>query len=148
MSAASDRSEGAVLVEVMQALRKHPAVAWCERQNTGSARIGGRFVRFGWPGCADVLGQLHDGRFLAVECKSATGKLRPEQVEFLERIRASGGVGFMARDCRDVQRELHPPRFTQPLSIGATRRPVTAHEICKHPRDCATAGLTTDRRSL
>jgi hypothetical protein len=106
MSATIDRSEGVVLVAVMQALRAHPAVAWCERQNTGSARIGGRFVRFGWPGCADVLGQLHNGRFLAVECKTTTGKLRPEQAVFLARIRASGGVGFVARDWNDVHREL------------------------------------------
>ena len=103
----NDRPEAAALVEVLKALRAHPAVSWAERQNTGSARIGGRFVRFGWPGCSDVLGMLRDGRFLAVECKSPTGRLRPEQAAFLERIRAAGGVGFMARDCRDVIRELN-----------------------------------------
>jgi len=32
--------------------------------------------------------------------------LRPEQSVFLERIRSSGGVSFVARDCRDVIREL------------------------------------------
>ena len=59
-----DRKEGAALVEVLQALRAHPAVAWCERMNSGVARMGDRFVRFGWPGCPDVLGQLKDGRLL------------------------------------------------------------------------------------
>ena len=102
----NDRPEAAALLEVLKALRAHPLVSWAERQNSGAANVGGRFVRFGWPGCADVLGQLRDGRFLAVECKSPTGRLRPEQAVFLERIRASGGVGFMARDCRDVLREL------------------------------------------
>jgi VRR-NUC domain len=102
----NDRLESAALVEVLKALRAHPAVSWAERQNTGSARIGGRFIRFGWPGCSDVLGMLRDGRFLAVECKSPTGKLRPEQAVFLERINGAGGVGFIARDCRDVLREL------------------------------------------
>ena len=102
----NDRKEAAALVEVLKALRAHPAVSWAERQNTGSARIGGQFVRFGWPGCADVLGQLRDGRFLAVEVKGPTGKLRPEQAVFLERINGAGGVGFMARDSRDVLREL------------------------------------------
>jgi hypothetical protein len=48
-----DRKEAAALVEVLQALRTHPAVAWCERMNSGAARMGARFVRFGWPGsCA------------------------------------------------------------------------------------------------
>lgn len=31
---------------------------------------------------------------------------RPEQALFLARINQAGGLGFMARDCRDVMREL------------------------------------------
>jgi len=98
--------EAGALREVLQALTAHPAVAWCERMNSGAARIGKRFVRFGWPGCPDVLGQLKDGRLIGVEVKAAKGKLRPEQAVFLERIRCAGGVAFMARDYRDVLREL------------------------------------------
>ena len=101
------RPEAAALVEVLQTLRGHPMVAWCERMNTGAAHIGGRFVKFGWAGCPDVLGQLRDGRLLGVEVKAEHGRLRPEQKIFLERIRASGGVAFMARDCRDVLREIN-----------------------------------------
>lgn len=101
-----ERKEAAALAEVLQALRAHPAVAWCERMNSGAVRIGGRFLRFGWPGCPDVLGQLKDGRLLGVEVKGPAGKLRPEQTVFLNRVRAAGGVAFMARDCRDVRREL------------------------------------------
>jgi hypothetical protein len=70
--------------------------------------MGARFVRFGWPGCPDVLGQLNDGRLLGVEVKAPKGKLRPEQAVFLDRVRAAGGVGFVARDLRDVVRELGP----------------------------------------
>ena len=101
-----DRREAAALVEVLQALRAHAAVAWCERMNSGAVRIGGRFVRFGWPGCPDVLGQLKDGRLMGCEVKAPAGKLRPEQALFLERIRCAGGVGFVARNCADVRREL------------------------------------------
>ena len=93
-------------MEVLKALRTHPAVAWCERMNSGVARIGGRFVRFGWPGCPDVLGQLKDGRLMGCELKGPAGKLRPEQAVCLDRIRAAGGVAFVVRDCRDVLREL------------------------------------------
>ena len=102
----NDRKEAAALVEVLQALRNHAAVAWCERMNSGAVRMGARFVRFGWPGCPDVLGQLKDGRLLGVEVKGPTGKLRPAQAVFLDRVRAAGGVAFMARDLRDVLREL------------------------------------------
>ncbi|OIN91496.1 MAG: nuclease [Comamonadaceae bacterium CG1_02_60_18] len=98
----NDRPEAAALIEVLKALRAHPAVCWCERQNTGAAKVGNRFIRFGWPGCSDVIGQLRDGRFLACEVKSPTGHLRPEQAIFLERIRSAGGVAFVARDCLDV----------------------------------------------
>lgn len=101
-----DRSEAAALVEVLQALRTHSLVAWCERMNSGAVRIGGRFLRFGWPGCPDVLGQLKDGRLLGVEVKSPKGRLSPEQAVFIGQIRAARGVGFVARDCRDVLREL------------------------------------------
>ena len=102
----NDSKEAAALVEVLKALNAHPAVSWCERMNSGAARMGGRFVRFGFKGCPDVIGQLNDGRLLGVEVKAPTGRLRPEQAFFLERVRESGGVAFMARDCRDVLREL------------------------------------------
>lgn len=102
----NDRLEAAALAEVLQALKHHPLVAWVERQNSGVARIGGRFVRFGWRGCSDVLGQLTDGRLLAVECKAPKGRLQAEQAAFLSQVRRFGGVAFLARDCRDVLREL------------------------------------------
>ena len=102
----NDRPEVAALVEVLKSLNTHDAVAWCERMNSGAARIGARFVRFGFKGCPDVLGQLKDGRLLGVEVKAKTGHLRPEQALFLERIHGAGGVAFVARDLRDVLREL------------------------------------------
>jgi hypothetical protein len=102
----NDRPEAAALVEVLKALENHNAVAWVRRMNSGAVRVGKRFIRFGWPGCPDLLGQLKDGRLLGVEVKSKTGRLRPEQAVFLERIRLSGGVGFVARDYRDVFRVL------------------------------------------
>jgi len=103
----NDRPEAGALHEVLLALRNHPAVAWVERQNSGAAKVGNRFIRFGWPGCSDVIGQLRDGRFLACEVKAAKGRVRPEQQVFLDRVRAGAGVAFVARDLRDVHRELN-----------------------------------------
>ena len=65
-------SQDSALVKVLTAVRAHPLVAWCERMNSGAAKVGDRFIRFGWPGCPDVLGQLKDGRLLGVEVKSHT----------------------------------------------------------------------------
>ena len=98
----NDRPEAAALAEVLQVLKHHPLVAWCERQNTGAAKVGGRFIRFGWRGCSDLLGMMKDGRLLAVECKAPRGKLRPEQTEFLSLVRRFGGVAFVARNAADT----------------------------------------------
>ena len=103
----NDRPEAAALSEVLKALRAHPAVVWCERMNSGAAKIGNRFIRFGFTGCPDVLGMLTDGRLLGVEVKAPKGKLRPEQAFMLERINGAGGVGFVARNCLDVIRALN-----------------------------------------
>lgn len=103
----NSKPEAAALLEILKTVRAHSLVAWAERMNSGAAKIGGRYIRFGWPGCPDVLGQLKDGRLLGVEVKAGKGRLRPGQIIFLARIRDSGGVAFVATDCRDVLRELN-----------------------------------------
>ena len=100
------KPEAGALVEVLKALRTHPGVAWVERMNSGAAKIGSRFVKFGFPGCPDVLGQLRDGRLLAVEVKAPAGRLSPDQEIVLDRIRSAGGAAFVARDLRDVRLAL------------------------------------------
>ena len=102
LKATNAKPEAAALIEVLKTLRGHSMVAWCERMNSGAAMVGGRYVRFGWTGCPDILGQLKDGRLLGVEVKAERGRLRTEQIIFLERVCAAGGVAFMAKDCRDV----------------------------------------------
>ena len=85
------------LREVMQASKTHSLVAWCERQNTGDAKVGGRFIKFGWRGCSDLLGQLKDGRLLALECKhSKGGKLSTKQAPFIAMVPQFGGCAFVA----------------------------------------------------
>jgi hypothetical protein len=103
-----DVPESTVLIEVLKALKAHPEVAWCERVNSGATRIGSRFIRFGWRGCPDVLGQLQGGRLLGVEVKSRTGQPSLEQLDFLELIRNAGGRAFIARGMQDVINELGP----------------------------------------
>jgi len=68
---------------------------------------------------------LKNGRLLAVEVKAPGGRLRPEQAEFLSLVRRFGGVAFVARDCRDVSRELAAHRITNDrgaLLSGAHRK--------------------------
>ena len=98
--------EAAALKEVMLALKVHPNIAWHERMNSGAFVRDGRYIRFGFPGCPDVIGQLRDGRFLAVEVKAPDGQASDLQREFLQQVRSYGGVAFVARNLVDVRREL------------------------------------------
>ena len=49
-------------------------------------------------GAADLVGIIKpSGRFLAIEVKTARGRLRPEQANFLRLVKAFGGVAGVAR---------------------------------------------------
>jgi hypothetical protein len=52
---------------------------------------------------SDIMGVLKDGRTLAIEVKSATGRMRPGQEEFLATIRHAGGVAGVCRSVEDAQ---------------------------------------------
>jgi hypothetical protein len=104
-------SEAQVMRAVLQALAMHPRVAWAHRMNSGAGKVqraGGvsQFMRWGFPGCPDVLGQLRDGRTLACEVKKPSGKTSPEQEAFLKCVRANGGVALVARSVDDVMEAL------------------------------------------
>jgi hypothetical protein len=53
-------------------------------------------------GSADILGCLPGGKFLAVETKAPAGRLSPEQLEFLEKIRGIGGVAIVAHSAWEL----------------------------------------------
>ena len=64
---------------------------------------------FGGPmgekGVSDILG-CYQGRMLAIEIKTASGKLSDHQVRFLQNINDEGGIGFVARSIDDVVEKL------------------------------------------
>ena len=92
---------------VIRRLIRHEKVGWCNRNNTGKALINGRMVEFGLgKGSADIIGQLKDGRFLAVEVKTETGLVTKEQLLFINRVIRHNGVAFIARHPDDVNRAL------------------------------------------
>jgi penicillin-binding protein-related factor A (putative recombinase) len=56
-------------------------------------------------GVADILG-IWNGRPLAIEVKTPTGKVSPHQKAFLDEWRKAGGIGFVARSWEDCVKEL------------------------------------------
>jgi hypothetical protein len=105
-------SEAEILKAIMSLLKRHPRVAQCWRQNSGTFqernRDGStRYIRANTArGMSDIMGILKDGRTLAIEVKSRTGRMRPGQEEFLQTIRSAGGVAGVCRSVEDAQRLL------------------------------------------
>ena len=100
---------------ILKFLALHRIPAW--RVTTGATKIGGRFVRFGAVGMADIVAVLPayrgkngalwlPGRFMAIEVKSATGRVSPAQQRFLDTVNAAGGKAFVAKSVADVAQEL------------------------------------------
>ncbi|MDR5799050.1 MULTISPECIES: VRR-NUC domain-containing protein [Caballeronia] len=91
-----------VLLACLELLERHPAIAWCMRMNTGAAVFGEgenqRFVKFSEAGVSDIIGQLKDGRFLAVEVKRPGNTPTDDQWAFLRNVASGGGVAGWVDD--------------------------------------------------
>ena len=86
------------------------------RNNTGTLRdANGRPVQFGLcKGSADLIGWKRVtvtpemvgstvAVFLSIEVKTATGRLRPEQQQWLDAVHAAGGIAGVARSVSDAE---------------------------------------------
>lgn len=97
------KSEVNIMNEIMIALSKAGCLVW--RNNVGAWKDpSGRVIRYGvgGRGGADLLGVAPDGRALAVECKTATGRIRPEQLTFIAAVQKAGGRSGLARSVADA----------------------------------------------
>ena len=93
--------EGATQDAIRLALSDVPdLVIW--RNNTGVATHRGQHVRYGLaPGSADLIGVLA-GRFVALEVKTATGRVAVEQTQWLALVRRYGGFAAVVRSPEDA----------------------------------------------
>jgi hypothetical protein len=103
---AQDAPESSILTSIMAWLFWQKGIVWYQRMNSGAYQVGEgrarRYVRFGFKGCPDILGQLSDGRLLAIECKTRTGRLSDDQRAFLGRVESGNGIAIVARSISDV----------------------------------------------
>jgi len=100
------RSEANILNDCMIALSNAGCLVW--RNNVGGWKdpATGRVIRYGvgGKGGSDLLGVAPDGRLLAIETKTATGRIRPEQELFIAAVRSRGGRAGIARSAEDAVR--------------------------------------------
>ena len=86
---------------IMRLLKKHNIYHW--RNNSGVTKIGNRIISFGKKGSSDIF-CFYQGKFVAIEVKSATGKLTESQEEFLNEVnKQEYCLGFVARSKEDVK---------------------------------------------
>jgi len=64
-------------------------------------------VRYSFKGCSDILGQMKDNKFLAVEVKSVRGRLTEYQSQFINKVNQSGGLALVVRSLDDLQNALN-----------------------------------------
>ena len=72
-------------------------------------------------GVSDILGLMPDGRMLAIEVKSKTGRISPEQMKFITLVNKNGGVAFVSRSIQQTWDQLKthlkdPERFDSIVS--------------------------------
>jgi hypothetical protein len=107
-------AERDVLRSVLEYLKLNPRVSWAVRINTGATKYENRFVRFGSPGFPDVIGQMKDGRLLAIECKASNGNPTPDQEAFIAKVVGNKGLGCIARSVDDVRALLSArPKYSR-----------------------------------
>ena len=79
----------------------HAGVIW--RTNTGAARMGNRFVRFGLPGMPDFEGWLFkSGLRLSIEAKAGIAKETPDQRSYAILARSTGVLHAVCRSYGDA----------------------------------------------
>lgn len=88
---------------------------FCWRNNTGARKFDYRrkdgkvthnFFQWGKPGSGDIIGLMKDGRFFSIEVKAPGKKPTELQLAFMESVRKSNGVAFVAQSLDDVMREF------------------------------------------
>lgn len=94
-------NETALVKQILQYLGWRKGV-FAYRQNTGAVKIDNkRFVSFGFPGLADIIG-IYRGRYLAIEAKIRPNKQTAQQKAFEETVGRYGGLYILAYDLKNV----------------------------------------------
>ncbi len=95
-------TESAIQDRIRLALGNVPGLClW--RNNCGTAEVRGYRVKFGVgnPGGADLIG-VWNGRFVAVEIKTPTGRQSPDQRKFQDLVESKGGEYVILRSVEDA----------------------------------------------
>lgn len=103
-------NETTILQRIRLAASQIPGVKLFRNNVGGLKDQSGRFVQFGLhPGSSDLIGwksititpEMVGQRlavFVSLECKTPTGKVRPDQLNWMQQVSAAGGIASVVRD--------------------------------------------------
>lgn len=102
MGGSGVKSEANIQQEIRLALSEIGCLVW--RNNTGAYKDKtGRLITYGLcKGSSDLIGIAPDARFLAVEVKKEGGRVRSEQLLFIEAVRRAGGIAGICRSADEA----------------------------------------------
>lgn len=85
-------------------LAKAGLYAW--QNNTGAARIGKSFIRYGHPGSSDLICVPPDGIFTGIECKVPPDKQNDDQKLFEKKITQNKGRYVVIESFTEMERYI------------------------------------------
>jgi hypothetical protein len=107
---ASKESEKTIQKRILNWLKSKDVLHW--RQNAGTLFVGtpgkgGRCIRLGDAGLPDIILVVPpNGSMVGLEVKSATGRIRPAQKEFADKLTKNGGSYYIVRSLVDAMNAL------------------------------------------
>lgn len=75
------------------------------RCNSGMAKVGKRYIRYGVSGCPDIICVIK-GQFVGVEVKDADGKQSHDQWIFQQDLERAGGRYLLVRSVEELEAAL------------------------------------------
>lgn len=104
--AARHATEKEIQTSILDYLTRCSSIAWVHRLSSGKFKVtdkaGTRWIQAGWVGAPDIIGMTTKGQFVGIEVKAWNGVASIEQIQFLQTVRAGGGIGIIARSVDDV----------------------------------------------
>jgi hypothetical protein len=90
--------ESDVQKAILKMLKSHPKVGWAYITSSGYVKGlgGGKMFRVGVPGMSDIMGQMKDGRLLAIEVKVPGKRPTESQMQFIADVNRFYGIAGWA----------------------------------------------------
>lgn len=96
------QKHGGLVNATIRLLYAYGCFVW-ENKTGGWNTNEGRTIRYGKKGSADVIGLTGAGRFISAEVKIGKDTMKPEQLDFRDRVLEKNGIHIEVRSLEDVE---------------------------------------------